>query len=214
MSERSEKRSGPGRPPGKSADGVLVKMDTEKPKLQPGRPSTVSLQRAQRDLNEKQVAFVVWCATPEKYRQPPSRPALADDLGVSDVTLWRWSKNPKVINAIRWMVLHTAGDPAQVSRIIGFLAETAEDESQQMRHRLEAAREFLSAVGIKQMWKNPTPELLTVKEVEEIDLESLSDDELMDMYQQLARDSGSGALGELPDDSEVVDGVIDDDSDS
>lgn len=186
---------------GVQGEGVLVKMDTSKPKLTGGRPSRVSLQNAQRDLTAKQVQYVVWAATPEKYRQPSSRRELADVIGVTEVTMWRWSKNPKVINAIRWMVLHHAGDPENVSTIIGFLQETAMDPEVALKFRIEAAKEFLAAVGVKQTWKNPTPELLTVKDVDEIDLESLSDDELFEMYEQLAKDAGLGELNG-PDDSE------------
>lgn len=180
---------------GVHGDGVLVKMDAGKPKLQAGRPSRVSLQNAQRDLTEKQVQYVVWAATPEKYRQPRDRVALGKVLGVSEVTMWRWSKNPKVIQATRWMVMHQAGDPERIGQILDILYQIANDASQATGKRVEAAREFLAAVGVKQMWKNPTPDLLSVKEVDEIDLDALTDEEVWELYYE--RSGGYGDLQQL-----------------
>lgn len=178
------------------SEGVLMKqLEEAKPTQQSGgRPSKMSLQRAQRDLNDRQLMFVAWLATPEPYRKPKYQRELAAELGVTEVTLWRWSKNPKVILAVRWMVMHNAGDPARVGQIVDFLFETAQDNAQTMRSRIEAAREFLAATGVKQMWKNPTPELLNVQEVEEIDLDGLTDEEVWELYNERA-----GNNGQLPD---------------
>lgn len=159
----------------------------------PGRPSKLSLQRAQKDLNERQMQYVAWLAVPDKYRNPPTQKELADQLGVNEVTLWRWSKNPKVISAVRWLVLNNAGDPGRVGQVIDVLHELAMDTELGVRQRIEAAREFLAAVGVKQMWKNPTPEILDVKDVQEIDLDALSDEEVWELYNERA-----GGYGELP----------------
>lgn len=171
----------------------MANMEKDLPPQPAGRPSKLSLQRAQRDLNDRQIQFVAWLACPESYRNPATQQELAAQLGVSEVTLWRWSKNPKVITAVRWMVLHNAGDPLRVGRVIDFLYQAAQDDELSISKRLEAAREFLNAVGVKQTWKNPTPDLLDVKDVEEIDLDALTDDEVWELYNERA-----GGNGELP----------------
>ena len=171
--------------------GVLETVEQRRP-TQPsgGRPTKMSLQQAQRDLNERQLQFVAWLATPEQYRSPRTQAELSSELGVTQVTLWRWTKNPKVIMAVRWLVLQNAGDPSRVGQIIDMLHGVALDENNTMRSRIEAAREFLAAVGVKQLWKNPTPELLEVKEVTEIDLDALSDEEVWELYNERAGNNG------------------------
>lgn len=166
-----------------------------KPTQTPGRPSKLSLQQAQKDLNDRQLEFVVWSATPEKYRNPRTQRELAGVLGVSEPTLWRWSKNPKVIQATRWMVMHQAGDPERIGQILDILYQIANDATEATGKRVEAAREFLAAVGVKQMWKNPTPDLLSVKEVDEIDLDALTDEEVWELYYE--RSGGYGDLQQL-----------------
>lgn len=153
-----------------------------------GRPSTLSLQRAQKDLNDRQLLFVAWQATPEKYRSPGTKRELAAEIGVSEMTLWRWAKDPKVLDAVRWMVLHHAGDPARVSDVINFLSETALDDSQRLRDRMDAAREYLKAVGVQYAFKQE-PKLLKTVEVDEIDLSELSDEEIWELYNERSRDT-------------------------
>ena len=194
----SENKKKAGRPAGSPDRGVLLELAEAddfkrgRPPAQKGggRPTKLSLQRAQKDLNDRQLAYVMWAATPAKYREPTSMAGFAESVGVSEVTVWRWSKNPKVINAIRWMVLNNAGDPTRVSKIIDFLTETAEDEDNPLKYRLQAAKEFLDAVGVKQMWKNPTPDLLTTKDVDEIDLDQLSDEEVWELYNERSGANG------------------------
>ena len=165
-----------------------------KPKQSQGRPSKVSLQRAQQSLNERQIMYVAWEAMPEKHRQPATRAELAKELGVSEVTCWRWSKDPKIQAAVRWMVMHHAGDPVRVSNVVNFIYETVMDDSQQMRLRMEAARDFLKAVGVHQVFKSK-PELLTVKDVDEINLDELSDDEIWELYNERAGNNGDRLPG-------------------
>lgn len=155
----------------------------------PGRPSNVSLQRAQKDLNDRQLMYVAWQATPAKYRKPATQREFAAELGVSEVTVWRWSKDPKVLEAVRWMVLHHAGDPARISDVINFLQETAMDSSARLRDRMEAAREYLKAVGVHYAFKSE-PKLLRTVDVDEIRLDELSDDEVWELYQERAGENG------------------------
>ena len=157
-----------------------------------GRPSKLSLQQAQKDLDERQLMYASWLATPDSYRMPRTRTEIAAEIGVKEVTLWRWSKEPRFQAAVRWLTLHHAGDPARISNVIDFIYQTVLDESGSTRQRLEAAREYLKAVGVYQTW-NTTPELLEVKDVSEIQLDNLSDEEVWALYNERA-----GAHGDLP----------------
>lgn len=174
---------------------VVTSMAIEKKKptqKSGGRPSKLSLQQAQKDLDERQLLYASWCATPDSFRVPRTRTEIAAEIGVKEVTLWRWSKEPKFQNAVRWLTLHHAGDPARISNVIDFIYQTVLDESGTTRQRLEAAREYLKAVGVYQTW-NTTPELLEVKDVSEIQLDNLSDEEVWALYNERA-----GAHGDVP----------------
>jgi len=170
--------------------GCVVSKVVAKPKQENGRPSKVSLQRAQKDLNERQLMYVAWQATPEKYRSPKTAKAFAAEMGVTEVTVWRWSKDPRVLEAVRWMVLHHAGDPARVSDVINFLSETALDEQAKMRDRMEAAREYLKAVGVSYAFKSE-PRLLKTVDVDEIALDELSNEEVWELYNERAGSNGA-----------------------
>lgn len=176
-----------------------------------GRPSKASLKKAQRDLNDRQVMFVTWCATPEPLRNPPTKAALAEALGVNESTLWRWSNDPQIQQAIRWVVLQHAGDPRQIGNALDFLYGTFMREDYGIKDRLNAAQTWLKAVGVNDTFKGEN-RLLTLRTVEDIDLDSLSDDELWEVYQELERKGDIPALGEGAgggsDDSVAV-GVLD-----
>jgi len=153
------------------------------PVQQRGRPSKVSLQRAQRDLTDRQLAFAVWLSLPEGSR--PSRASVAVELGVTENTLWRWAKDPQVQMAARWLVLQNAGDPRRISQVIDVQFQIAMDDSLSERIRLDAARAFLDAVGVRQVWSQEN-RLLRVEAVEDLDLDSLSDEELWELYEERA----------------------------
>lgn len=165
----------------------------EKRAAQPaGRPSLASLRSAQRSLNEKQLQFVGWLATPEDYRKPASQAQLALELGVSGVTLWRWSKDPQVMQAVRWIILQNAGDPTNVSKMLDVIAEIAHDHEVPKALRLKAATDWLKAVGVHDTFKSEN-RLLKMEQVEDLDLSELSDEQLWELYQERAQSS----LGEL-----------------
>lgn len=151
----------------------------------PQRPSAETLRRSSKRVSEKQLRYAAWKATPEPYRRPATVNELADLLGVTRMTLYRWGLDPKVQHAMRWMVLNNAGDPLRVSRAIETLFDIGDDVTQPLKMRLQAYRQALDAVGIKESIK-VDPELLKVEDVNEIDLSKLSDDELIEAYRDFA----------------------------
>ncbi len=173
------------------SDIVVAEIEPEpvRPARINGRPSKKSLQAAQRTLNDNQMRFAVWLSMPTDLRRPSSQKKLAAELGVAEMTLVRWSKDPNVIMACRWLQLQAAGDVQRVSNVLDFLYETTQDQTQWMKDRLAAAKQWMDAVGVGHAWKYDNP-IMTTKEVDEFDLDSLSDDQLWDLYNSRAGELG------------------------
>lgn len=98
---------------------------------------------ARKELTEKQVAYVVWAATPEGIREPETRDEFALLFGLSRQTVWRWSKDPRVLDAIRFVVLQNAGDPRRVNKVLDMVYDKAIADG-----NLKAAELWIKAVGI------------------------------------------------------------------
>jgi hypothetical protein len=109
------------------------------------------------------------------------------------------------------LVLHNAGDAGRIASVVDFIHSVVHDESESTRLRLEAAREFLKAVGVYETFKEDS-RLLAVKQVEDIDLTELSDEQVWELYNELARDAEvpevdvSGEI--LVESEELVDGAL------
>jgi hypothetical protein len=174
-----------------SDDIVVAEIEPEgdRPRAINGRPSMRSLQQAQKTLNDNQLKLAVWLSVPEQSRSPKTKRDLAAVLGVSEMTLYKWQKNPDVIMAVRWLQLNAAGNVGRVSDVLDFLYNSTQDESLWMKDRLAAAKQWLQAVGVFEAWKYDNS-LLKVQSVDDFDLDSLSDDELWDLY-----NSRAGAVG-------------------
>jgi transcriptional regulator with XRE-family HTH domain len=101
-------------------------MATENtPTRGPGRPLKAETERKKRELNARQRAYVLWKATPEINREPKTQKDLAEVLGVSEQAIWKWSKDPRVTEAIRFVALQNAGDPVKVRQIVDMLFDVA-----------------------------------------------------------------------------------------
>ena len=177
-----------------SEEIVVAEIEDDTPakiKLEGGRPSKKSLADAQRQLNDNQLRLAVWLSMPESERKPPTKKELAGVLGVTEMTLHRWCKIPDVIQATRWLQLNHAGDVGRVSNVLDFLYQSTQNEDLWMKDRLAAAKEWLKAVGVHEAWKYDN-ELLKVKSVDDFDLDSLSDEELWDLYNTRAKSVGLG----------------------
>lgn len=173
-----------------------------------GRPSKSSIQRAQRALHDNQLRYAVWLSFPEEMRQPSTKKEFAQYINVSMMTLHRWDKDPNLVMAVKWLAIQNAGDVGRISNIVTMLYDTAMDPSKGDRLRVEAARDFLKAVGVHEVHKFDN-RLLNIQDAGELDLDELTDDELWEMYNERARQAGlSGGFEAGPDDSQVVDGEV------
>jgi hypothetical protein len=166
---------------------------------------------AQRNMNDNQLRLAIWLSMPERDRRPRTKKELAKALGVGDMTLWRWSKDPNVVMATRWLTLNAAGDPRRVGNILDFMYDTALDQDLSVKVRLTAARDWLKAIGVHESWSFDN-KLLKIQDVEEIDLDALSDEELWDLYRERAALVGVDPIPEQIGESEVtVAEVVEDD---
>lgn len=116
-----------------------------------GRPSRDTVERQRRELNERQVAFAVWAAMPETARQPRTVEEFCEVIGVTRQTVWRWEKDPRVIEAIRFVVLQNAGSPDRVGRVLDMLYEDALS-----KRDLRKAELWLKSTGVLTQFTRPS----------------------------------------------------------
>lgn len=100
-------------------------MSTDKQPNKGGRPTNAEQAHKRRELNARQRAYVLWAATPEVAREPKSESEFAEVLGVTRQSIWKWSKDPRVIEAIRFVALQEAGNPVKVRAIVDMVYEVA-----------------------------------------------------------------------------------------
>jgi hypothetical protein len=98
------------------------------------------------DLTEKQLTFVVWAAQPDGIREPDTDSEWADVFGVNRSTVWRWRKDPRVAQAIRFIVIQQAGNPLNVGRVLDMVLARALSGDEQ--YALKAAELWMKAVGV------------------------------------------------------------------
>lgn len=168
-----------------------IEPEPKNPNRINGRPSKKSLADAQRALDDDQMRVAVWLSIPEKARRPATKKELARSLQISEMTLYRWCKDPNVVMAARWLTLNQAGDVGRVTDILDFYYETAMNNDEYTGRRLEAARDWMKAVGVYEAWKFDN-KLLKVKDVDDFDLDELSDDQLWDLYNERSKQLGKG----------------------
>lgn len=107
------------------------------------RPTMEAQARKSRELNEKQMAFVIWSATPGGLRKPETQAEFAAVIGVTTQSLWRWTKDPRIQDAVRFVVLQNAGKPENVTSILDMLHRKAIDNED-----LKAAELWLKGTGV------------------------------------------------------------------
>lgn len=116
-----------------------------------GRPTKETTERQRRELNEKQVAFAVWAAMPDTIRSPKTIEEFCEVIGVTRQTAWRWEKDPRVIEAVRFIVLQNAGSPDRVGQILDMLYEDALS-----KRDLRKAELWLKSTGVLTQFTRPS----------------------------------------------------------
>ncbi|UOF82183.1 DNA-packaging protein [Caudoviricetes sp.] len=148
------------------------------------RPTNESKARESRQMTDKQLAFAVWLAQPTALRDPKTQEELAEVLGVSRQSLWRWARDPRVLDASRYVVLQNAGEPDKVVGILDMIHSVAL-ENRDVRY----AELWLKAVGV--MAAQTNRDLSLWDQITDDSLDALSDEAL-----QALRDAKAAEVAE------------------
>lgn len=98
-----------------------------------------------KEMSEKQIAYVIWAAQPDGVRQPDTQAEFCLAMGITPSTAWRWSKDPRILDAIRFITLQNAGDPARVTQLLNHVFDRAMRDDQ---YSMKAAELWIKAVGL------------------------------------------------------------------
>lgn len=138
-----------------------------------GRPKKDVSERRQRELNARQRAYVVWMATPPLEREIKTLTELQEVLGVSQQAMWKWSKDPRIIEAIRFCSLQNAGSPERVRQILDMVFEQAM-EKKDVRY----AEIWMKGTGVMGQFGRSADVLEIVDDLEQDTISDLSVEEL------------------------------------
>lgn len=138
-----------------------------------GRPRKDVSERKQRELNARQRAYVVWMATPPAEREIKTLSELQEVLGVSQQAMWKWSKDPRIIEAIRFCSLQNAGSPDRVRQILDMVFQQAM-EKKDVRY----AEIWMRGTGVMGQFGRSADVLEIVEDLEQDTIADLSVEEL------------------------------------
>jgi hypothetical protein len=123
-----------------------------------------------RQLNEKQLTYVVWRGTPAGLRSPATETEFCALFDIGKTTVWRWKQDPRVLDAIRLVTLQHAGNPDNVSDILQMVFNKAV-----LNGDLKAAELWLKSVGVSNAF---TRDNSILDALEDTDFADYSDEEL------------------------------------
>ncbi len=138
-----------------------------------GRPTKEVTEKKRRELNSRQRAYAVWCATPPLEREIQTQRELCEVLGVSKQMMWKWSKDPRVQEAIRFLTLQNAADPKKIQMVLDMIFTVAM-ERKDVRH----AEVWLKASGVMSQYSRSSELLEVTDELAEESIADMSLDEL------------------------------------
>lgn len=158
-----------------------------------GRPSNGERQARQRELNARQRAYVVWAATPPVEREIKTAAELAEVLGVSQQAVWKWSKDPRVIEAIRFCTLQNSGSPEKIQAILDMVFEQAMEKKD-----VRMAEVWMKGTGVMGQFGRSAGVLEIIEELEpEVQIADLSVEELQRIRDLAVADRAEAAAIEL-----------------
>jgi hypothetical protein len=146
------------------------------------------LVRRARALNDRQMQYVLWASVSPEMREPRTIAEFADLVGVSPQMVNRWSKDPRIMTAIRMLVLSHASDPGRISAALDFLYDAFQDDNLHMKDRLSAVKMWLDTVGVSQTFKQES-DLAAAQMHQELDLSSMSEADLRNLLENNPEDT-------------------------
>lgn len=157
-----------------------------------GRPTTDQSQRKQRELNARQRAYVIWKATPPAEREIRTERELQEILGVSQQAMYKWSRDPRVVEAIRFCTLQNAGSPDKVRQILDMVFQVAL-EKKDVRY----AEIWMKGTGVMGQFGRSADILEVADELEEQSIADLSLQELERVRELALADRAEAAAIEI-----------------
>lgn len=118
------------------------------------------------ELTPQQERFAAWIATPKGERNPERFEDLAKALNVSQPTLYRWRQRPDIRARAQEIVDEAVGGPERVRMVLEKITEQA------MMGQAKQQELFLRYAGML------VDRRVTVKEVVNVDVEDMTDEEL------------------------------------
>jgi hypothetical protein len=129
------------------------------------------------DDDWRHVAVMDWLVTAPKARQPKTRQALADQLGVDVRTMRAWTDHPQFREAWQRRVTKLLGSPERAQAVMDTLYEASTDVTN--RNQVQAAKLYLEATNAI---KPPAIEMTVKRPVD------MTDDELDALLAQGAKE--------------------------
>lgn len=103
----------------------LMATDQTPNRRGPGRPTAAETAQRRRELSQRQRAYVLWEASNHATREPKTLAEFCEVIGISRQSAWKWSKDPRIVEAIRFVTLQNAGDPMKVKDLLDMVYEVA-----------------------------------------------------------------------------------------
>lgn len=158
-----------------------------------GRPTKEQAAAKKRELNARQRAYVVWAATPPAEREIKSAMELAEVLGVSHQAVYKWGKDPRVVEAIRFCTLQNAGSPDKIQAILDMVFEQA-----MARKDVRMAEVWMKGTGVMGSFGRSADILEIVDDLEsEVTIADLTVDELQRIRDLAVAERAEAAAIEL-----------------
>lgn len=132
-----------------------------------GRPTLQQQESKRRDLNARQRAYVIWQATPPAEREIRSLAELGEVLGVTPQAMYKWSRDPRVIEAIRFCTLQNASSPDRVRQILDMVFQQALEKKD-----VRFAEIWMKGTGVMGQFGR-SPDILEV--ADELEQETIAD---------------------------------------
>lgn len=157
-----------------------------------GRVSNEVVERKRRELNARQRAYVVWMATPPAEREIQTLVELCEVLGVTKQAVWKWSKDARVQEAIRFYTLQNASSPDRVQAMLNMVYDVAME-----KRDVKYAEVWMRASGVMGQFGRSSDLLEVADEIVEDSISDLSLEELQRVRDLAVAERAEAAAIEL-----------------
>jgi len=149
-----------------------------------GRPSNAEKARRKRDINERQWAYVLWCARGPSSRTPRTKEEFAKVVGVTSATLRNWDQQETIQVAIRQQMLRNAADPERVGVVVEHLYDRITQTAAANDLDMKAVETFARITGLYDAFKRQADLTVEIDNSTNYSVTEMSDEELNAIYSE------------------------------